>query len=119
METLKLIYKVLDNKKGENIVIYNIQTVSTIADYMIICTCTSEVHLEAVADELLYVMKHEKNLLPIAVDGLGRSRWVCIDFGDVIIHLMTDDTRKFYDLESIWGDCDRISIANEVNSGNN
>lgn len=110
MENLKLIYNVLDDKKGEDIVIYDIKNVSSIADFMVICTCTSEVHLEAVADELLFVMKHEKDLLPIAVDGLGKSRWVCIDFGDVIIHLMTDDARKFYDLESIWGDCDKVSV---------
>ena len=107
MDNLKKILHLIADKKGEDIVAFNISDVSSIADYMVIATCTSDVHLNAITDYILYEMKQD-GVLPIAVDGQGKSRWVCIDFGDVIIHLMTEDTRKFYDLESIWGDCERI-----------
>ncbi|MGA1845674.1 ribosome silencing factor [Deferribacter abyssi] len=109
MENLKEIVKILDDKKGENIVAFNISPVSSLADYMVICTCNSEVHLNAVTDALLFEMK-QKGVIPTGVDGIGKSKWVCVDFGDVIVHLMTEDSRSFYDLESIWGDCDRVNV---------
>ena len=101
------IVKILDDMKGENIIVYDIANVSSIADYMVICTGNSDTHIMAMADNLHYKMK-ESGESEVFQDGKKGSRWICMDFGDVIVHIMGKNEREFYSLESIWGECEDI-----------
>jgi len=106
---LKKIGEKLKEKMAENVVIYKIKDVSSIADYLIICTGNSDTHVKALADYVEDVCKSE-NLQKLGDEGYGISKWVCIDFGSILIHIMGKQEREYYKLELIWGACDKVEF---------
>jgi ribosome-associated protein len=107
LSKVKKIVNILDDMKGENIIVYNISEVSSFSDFMVICTGNSDTHIMAMADNLHYKMK-DLGVPDAFQDGKKGSRWICMDFGDVIVHIMGESEREFYSLESIWGECEDI-----------
>jgi ribosome-associated protein len=97
-----------DNRKAENIVVLDVRKVSSVTDYFVICTGTSEPHLRAIVDEITGKLREEHALRPRATDGGLQTAWVVIDYFDVIIHVMREDLRRHYDLEGLWGDAPRV-----------
>jgi len=97
-----------DNKKAENIVILDVRDLSTVTDYFVIASGTSEPHLRAIVDEITDQLRQEHGVRPRAVDGKVQGAWVVLDFFDVIVHVMRPDARERYDLESLWGDAARL-----------
>ncbi len=87
--------------KGQNIVIMDIQKLSTIADYMLVVTGTSSRHVRSIADEVEKRCK-EQGVAIRGTEGQDGAEWVLLDLGDVIVHVMQASTRKLYDLESLW-----------------
>ena len=98
-----------DNKKAENIVILDVRKLSSVTDYFVIVSGTSEPHLRAIVDEITDRLRQDYGLRPHAVDGTVHGAWVVLDFFDVIVHIMRQDMRERYDLESLWGDAARLS----------
>lgn len=97
-----------DNKKAENIVILDVRKLSTITDYFVLASGTSEPHLRAITNEITDRLRDEHQLRPRAVDGDNQATWQVLDFFDVIVHVMRSDVREKYDLESLWGDAPRV-----------
>src|SRR5882762_6110829 len=97
-----------DNKKAENIVILDVRELSSVTDYFVICTGTSEPHLRAVVDEITGRLRAEHAVRPRAMDGALHTAWIVLDFFDVIVHVMRTETREHYDLEGLWGDAPRV-----------
>jgi len=97
-----------ENRKGENIVILDVRELSSVTDYFVICTGTSEPHLRAIVDEMTTRLRQEHELRPRAMDGSFHTAWVVLDFFDVIVHVMRADVREHYDLEGLWGDAPRV-----------
>lgn len=97
-----------DNKKAENIVVLDVREVSSITDYFVIATGTSEPHLRAIVDEVRDKVQEEHGLKPRATDGSLQTSWVVLDYFDVIVHIMRADVRQHYDLEGLWGDAPRV-----------
>ena len=97
-----------DNKKAEDIVILDVRELSSVADYFVICSGTSEPHLRAVSDEILDKLRDQKNLRPRAIDGTLHTAWIVLDYFDVIVHVMKREVREKYDLEALWGDAPRV-----------
>jgi ribosome-associated protein len=97
-----------DSKKAENIVILDVRNVSSITDYFVIATGTSEPHLRAVVDEVRDRLAEQFGLKPRATDGTLQTSWVVLDYFDVIVHVMRADVREHYDLESLWSDAPRV-----------
>jgi ribosome-associated protein len=97
-----------DNKKAEDIVVLDVRKVSSVTDYFVVCTGTSEPHLRAVVDEITERLRVERGLRPRAIDGTLHTAWVVLDYFDVIIHVMRGDLRERYDLEALWGDAPRL-----------
>jgi ribosome-associated protein len=93
-----------ENKKAEDVVILDLRTVSTITDYFVIASGTSEPHLRAIVGEISDRLREEHRIKPNAMDGSSHANWVVLDFFDVIVHIMRADTRRQYDLENLWGD---------------
>ncbi|MGE4319081.1 MAG: ribosome silencing factor [Deferribacterales bacterium] len=109
IELLENIMKEMIERKTEDMVCFHVGPKSSVTDYIVIGTATSEPHVNAIAEYILDKMK-EKGTRPFAVEGQGRSRWICLDFGEVMVHLMCKDERMYYNLESIWGGCDKVEI---------
>jgi ribosome-associated protein len=97
-----------DNKKAENIVVLDVKELSSITDYFVIASGTSEPHLRAISDEIIDKLRDDYELRPRAVDGNLHTAWLVIDYFDVIVHVMRQDVREHYDLESLWGDAPRV-----------
>jgi ribosome-associated protein len=97
-----------DNKKAENILILDVRDLSSVTDYFVIASGTSEPHLRAIVDEITDQLREEHDVRPRAVDGTLRAAWVVLDYFDVIVHVMRHDLRERYDLEGLWNDAPRL-----------
>jgi ribosome-associated protein len=97
-----------DNKKAENIVILDVRDLSSVTDYFVIASGTSEPHLRAIVQEITDRLRDEHDLRPVRKDGSMHGAWVVLDFFDVIVHVMRTDARARYDLEGLWGDAARV-----------
>lgn len=103
-----------DNKKAEDIVVLDVSKISSVTDFFVIVTGTSEPHLRAIADEVTETLKLEDGEIPHSVDGALSGGWVVLDYFDVIVHIMRADARKLYDLESLWGDAPTVKVRKKA-----
>jgi ribosome-associated protein len=99
-----------DNKKAEDIVILDVRELSSVTDYFVIASGTSEPHLRAIVEEITDQLREEQHLRPRAIDGAVQTAWVVLDYFDVIVHVMRQDVRDRYDLETLWGDAPRVRL---------
>lgn len=97
-----------DNKKAEDIVILDVRELSSVTDYFVLASGSSEPHLRAIVDEIIEKLREDYHLRPRAVDGTFQAAWVVLDYFDVIVHVMRQDVRDRYDLETLWGDAPRV-----------
>ena len=97
-----------DDKKAEDIAVLDVRKISSVTDYFVLCTGTSEPHLRAVVDEITERLRTEYGLRPRATDGTLHTGWVVLDYFDVILHVMRTDLRERYDLDALWGDAPRV-----------
>jgi len=97
-----------DNKKAEDIAILDVRELSSVTDYFVIASGTSEPHLRAIVDEISDSLRKDHDLRPRAVDGTLHTAWVVLDYFDVIVHVMRKDVRERYDLETLWGDAPKV-----------
>ena len=104
----RLCWEYADNKKAEDLVILDVRELSSVTDYFVICSGTSEPHLRAISDEILTRLRDEQDLRPRAIDGTLQTAWMVLDYFDVIVHVMKKDVREKYDLEALWGDAPRL-----------
>src|SRR6266545_1750826 len=91
----------LEDKKGEDILLIDIQNIASFADYFIICNGTSDRMLESLADAIREAAKKNFDLNP-GVEGKPVDGWLVIDLGDVVVHLFSPEQRDYYDLEKLW-----------------
>ena len=104
----QLCWEYADNKKAENIVTLDVSKLSSVADYFVICSGTSEPHLRAISEEITDELREGHDNSPRAMDGTIQNGWIVLDFFDVIVHVMRAEVRQRYDLESLWGDAPRL-----------
>jgi len=97
------IIEVLEDKKGENILLLDIKDVASFTDYFVICNGTSDRMLEALAKGVLEVTKKDYKKRG-RIDGKAQEGWLVMDYGDVVVHLFAPEMREFYDLEELWSD---------------
>lgn len=91
----------LDDSKAVDIVALNVKELTTITDYMIICSGNSNRHVHAIASSLVEAAKHDKTP-PLSVTGDDHGEWIIVDLNDVVVHIMLPATREFYNLEKLW-----------------
>jgi ribosome-associated protein len=103
-----------DNRKAENVVVLDVRKVSSITDYFVIASGTSEPHLRAILDEIMDTLLTDYGLKPRAIDGNARMSWAVLDYFDVIVHVMRPEVRERYDLEALWGDAPKMKAAQKV-----
>ncbi|MCA1594908.1 MAG: ribosome silencing factor [Chloroflexi bacterium] len=91
-----------DDKRAVNIVTLDLQGITLVADFFVICSGTSDVHVRAVSDGIEEDLKKKHGVRPYAVQGRGEANWIILDYGDVVAHVFSEAEREYYDLESFW-----------------
>ena len=109
-ESAIVLAKALDDKKGNEIKVLKTEGLTTLADYFVICTATSSTQVKAMSDACEEAMeKHGEKVHHI--EGHRDGTWLLLDFSSVVVHVFTDETRKFYDLERLWGDAEEMDLS--------
>lgn len=105
--------KALDAKKGQNIKLLKIDRVSSLADYFLICTGTSNTHVKTLCDYAEYTLEQLGEQMLIREGHRGNS-WELLDYGSIVVHVFTEEARKFYDLERLWADAELVDIRDII-----
>lgn len=101
------------DKKAIDLDVLAVTELTSIADYFIICSATNERQAQAVADSVEEKLRSDDKVKPLLVEGTTPGRWILLDYGDFIFHVFTEDCRRFYGLERLWGDAP--NVASEFN----
>jgi ribosome-associated protein len=97
------------DKKALALDVLAVAELTSIADYFILCSATSERQCQAIADSVLDKLREELHVKPLLVEGATPGRWILLDFGDFIFHVFTEECRRFYGLERLWGDAPNVT----------
>ena len=109
-EIAALAARALDNKKGVDIKIIDVMEQTTLADYFVICTAGSSTQIKALSDACEKAMDQAGE--PVHhIEGHRGGTWVLMDYSSVVVHIFTDEARKFYDLERLWGDAPEVDLS--------
>lgn len=101
-QILALAVEALEDVKGDRITVLNVGSHTDMMDYMVICTGTSKRHVNGLGQNVIEHFK-SKGLQPLGFEGRGTSSdWILVDLHDVVVHVMTEEARAFYDLEKLW-----------------
>ena len=98
---LDLVERSIEDIKGLELKRIDVKALTTITDYMVICTGTSNRHVKSIADNIIVKAK-EAGYRPLGVEGMDSGEWVLVDLGDVVAHVMQVQARAFYQLEKLW-----------------
>lgn len=93
---------VIADKLGEDIVLLDIRDQTIIADFFVVCSGTSERQMKAIAEEVWTKLKEEHGIRLWHMEGDAGDGWMLLDYGDVMVHIFSPETRAYYDLESFW-----------------
>ena len=102
--------KALDEKKGMNIKLLKIDKVSSLADYFLICTGTSNTHVRTLCDYAEYTLEQLGEPM-LGREGHRGNSWELLDYGTIVIHVFTEEAREFYSLERLWADAETVDIS--------
>ena len=92
------------DKKAANISALDLRGVAGYTDYFVVCSGNTERQTKAIHDGIHMGLKHDHGMLPTRVEGAAEARWILLDYGDVVVHVFTPQTRDFYRLEQLWGE---------------
>ncbi|MGM9968390.1 MULTISPECIES: ribosome silencing factor [unclassified Rummeliibacillus] len=109
---LDIAFKAADDKRAEDIVILNMQGISLLADYFLICHGNSDRQTQAIAREIADAA-HKAGYQVKRMEGFDSARWILVDLGDVVCHVFHKDERQYYNLERLWGDAPEKFVAVE------
>jgi ribosome-associated protein len=98
----------LDKRAGD-LVVLDVQRVSSVTDYFLICSGKSTTHLETITDAIRAELRGE-GVNVLHAEGVAESGWVLLDYGDVLMHVFLEDTRLYYALERLWGDAPTLTL---------
>ena len=105
--------KALDMKKGMDIKLLRIDEVSSLADYFLICTGTSNTHVKTLCDHAEYTLEQLGETM-LGREGHRGNSWKLLDYGSVVVHVFTEEAREFYNLERLWADAETVDISDII-----
>lgn len=110
VELLQVAAKAASEKLGENLVAYDVSARLPLTDAFLLVTAESERQVGAIVEEVEDAIR-DAGAKPLRREGFTERRWVLLDFGDVVVHVLTSEDREFYALERIWGDCPTVPLS--------
>ena len=113
-EVAAIAAKALDDKKGVDIRLLETAKVTSLADHFLICTGTSNTHVKALCDAVEKALD-EAGEPALRREGHRSGTWVLLDYGCLVVHVFTEETRQFYDLERLWSDANKVDLETILN----
>jgi len=108
-QEVQLIVDALDDRRAKNITVLDLSSASETLDYFIVATGESSLQLRAMEESVRERLKGT-GVLPKGVEGPS-TRWILLDYGFIVVHLMSPEARDFYDLEGLWADAERLQVV--------
>ncbi len=103
-----IVVEAMQDKKAKNIISLDLRKVpNAVTDYFVICDVSSKIQAGSVYDNVMEFVKKNLNQNPFHREGVENAEWILIDYVDVVVHIFTEETREFYNLEDLWGDAER------------
>jgi len=102
--------RIAEENRGRDIVVLDLRDVTDMFDYFVLASGTSRRQLHAISEEIDHVMEEELGDRRLGIEGYQASRWILLDYGDVIVHLFDPETRAYYGLEDLWGQAKRVPL---------
>lgn len=97
------------DKKAFDLNVLAVSKLTSIADYFVLCSANTERQTQAIADSVMEKVRSEASAKPLLVEGTTPGRWILIDYGDFIVHVFTEECRRYYGLERLWGDAPNMT----------
>ena len=98
------------DKKAIDLVVLKLIGITSFADYFVICSGTSTRQVQAIANEIEDRLRSEK-VRPLNIEGYQNAEWILLDYGSMIVHVFSEKSRQFYDLERLWGDAEKLEVG--------
>src|SRR5215475_4906982 len=108
-EQVKIAARAADERKAKEIVVLRLSAITEFTDYFVICTGNSTRQTQAIADAVTEELKKIKTR-PLHTEGYNNAEWILIDYGAFVVHIFTEQSRSFYDLERLWRDAEKVEI---------
>ena len=114
---LATVVAAMDAVKGKEIVTLDLrETGTSVTDYFVICHANSKTQVDAIADKVIDLVWENEKVKPYHVEGRDNTEWILIDFVDVVVHVFLQSARKFYQLEELWADAEKIVSQEETSA---
>jgi len=113
------IARVLEETRGRDIRVLDLRKVTEVFDYFVLATGSSRRQMHALADEVERIIKDEFGDTKRGIEGYDESRWIVLDYGDVVVHLFDADAREYWDLEQLWSDAVPVELPTAAGDGAN
>ena len=108
-EQVKVAARAADEKKARGVVVLKLSAITEFTDYFVICAGNSTRQTQAIADAVIEELKRFKTR-PLHTEGYNNAEWILIDYGAFVVHIFTEESRSFYDLERLWRDAEKVEI---------
>jgi ribosome-associated protein len=108
-EAVKTAATAADDKKAKDLVVLRVAEITSFTDYFLICSGSSVRQVQAIADAVTEQLKASRQR-PMHTEGYKTGEWVLIDYGTFVVHVFTEDSRRFYDLERLWRDAEKVQV---------
>jgi ribosome-associated protein len=108
-DQVKNAVRAADEKKAQGMLVLRLSAITEFTDYFIICSGSSSRQTKAIADEIVERLK-SSDVRPLNTEGYNNAEWILIDYGAFVVHIFTEESRRFYDLERLWRDAERVEI---------
>jgi ribosome-associated protein len=109
LDQVKNAVRAADEKKAQDMLVLRLSAITEFTDYFIICSGNSSRQTKAIADEIVERLK-SSDARPLNTEGYNNAEWILIDYGAFVVHIFTEESRRFYDLERLWRDAERVEI---------
>ena len=116
-ERLRLALHAAAEKKAHDLVVLDLREVASFTDYFAIASGTNVRQVQAIADEVVEQVRKRHGSKPARIEGYNSAEWVLLDYGDFILHVFEEKSRRFYDLERLWRDAARVPVPPELSGG--
>lgn len=110
LDNVKTAVAAAEDKKALELVALKLIGITSFADYFVICSGSSKRQVQAIADEIADRLRQEK-VRPLNIEGYQDAEWILMDYGSMIVHIFSETSRRFYDLERLWRDAEKLEVA--------